>query len=426
MRNEGQVSRSLWKKAWGWGATATEEPFTMADPNPDQSPGIQCQMEIYKAGLLGKTPAQPVSPEALETAAKEKLEPEAYDYLAGGAGGEDTKRANLEGLRRWRIVPRPLRDVARRDITVEILGLRLPAPLMLAPIGVQSILHKDAELAVARAASKFGISLILSTVSSKTMEEVAAEMGDAPRWFQLYWPRSDELAASFLHRAERSGYGAIVVTLHTYLLSWRERDIQNAYLPFLHGEGLANYFSDPVFREAIGGSPRWHKVKALEYFAEAFSDPSRTWDDLERLKRATRLPLLVKGVLHPDDARRALDCGAAGVIVSNHGGRQLDGAIAAIDALPAVVEAVGSRASVLFDSGIRRGPDVIKAMALGAKCVLLGRPYCFGLAFGGEHGVGEVLANLIADIDLTLGLVGCSSFSDLRQESVVDRHSDGP
>jgi lactate 2-monooxygenase len=392
----------------------------MADPNPDQSLGIRRQMKIYELGLVGKTPDQPVSVEALELEAKDKLKPEAYDYLAGGAGTEDTMRANREALRRWRIVPRPLRDVARRDLGVDILGQRFPVPLMLAPIGVQSILHDDAELAVARAASKLGVPLILSSVSSKTMEEVAAEMGDVPRWFQLYWPRSDELAASFLRRAEKSGYGAVVVTLDTYLLSWRERDIQNAYLPFLHGEGLANYFSDPVFREAIGGSPRWHKVRALEYFGEVFSDPSRTWDDLDRLKQTTRLPLLVKGVLHPDDARRAVDCGAAGVIVSNHGGRQLDGEVAALDALPGAVEAVGDRTTVLFDSGIRRGPDVIKALALGARCVLLGRPYCFGLAVGGERGVGEVLENLIADIDLSLGLAGCSRISELGRWTVVE------
>jgi lactate 2-monooxygenase len=398
----------------------------MADPNPDRSPGIARQMGIYELGLAGKTPGQSVSVDDLEREAKSKLKPEAYDYLAGGAGAEDTMHANREGLRRWRIVPRPLRDVARRDLGVDILGWRLPAPLMLAPIGVQSILHHDAELAVARAASKLGIPMILSTVSSKTMEEVAAEMGDAPRWFQLYWPRSDELAASFLRRAEQAGYGAIVVTLDTYLLSWRERDIQNAYLPFVHGAGLANYFSDPVFREAIGGSPTWHKVRALEYFGEVFSDPSRTWDDLARLKQTTRLPLVVKGVLHPDDARRAVDCGAAGVVVSNHGGRPLDGAIASIDALPAVVDAVGDRTTVLFDSGIRRGADVIKAMALGARCVLLGRPYCFGLAVNGEHGVHDVLVNLIADIDLTLGLSGCSRFADLGRSSLVEAGSHPP
>jgi isopentenyl diphosphate isomerase/L-lactate dehydrogenase-like FMN-dependent dehydrogenase len=392
----------------------------MTDQDSDESPGTRRQMKIYEWGLVRKTPGQPVSVEELAREAKSVLKQEAYDYLAGGAGSEDTMRSNRDAFRRRRIVPRVLRDVARRDLGVDILGQRLPVPLMLAPIGVLSILHKDAELAVARAARALGIPLILSTVSSTTMEEVAAEMGEVSRWFQLYWPRNDELAASFLRRAEQAGYRAVVVTLDTYLLSWRERDIRNAYLPFVRGEGLANYFSDPVFREAIGGDPKFHPVRALEYFGEVFSDPSRTWDDLSRLRQSTRLPIWVKGILHPDDARKAVDHGVAGVIVSNHGGRQVDGAIAALDALPPIVDAVGGRTTVLFDSGIRRGPDVIKAMALGARCVLLGRPYAFGLAVDGEKGVREVLENLVADIDLTLGLSGCSSFADLGREDLVE------
>jgi isopentenyl diphosphate isomerase/L-lactate dehydrogenase-like FMN-dependent dehydrogenase len=392
----------------------------MADTNPDASPGLARQMSIYKAGLVGKTPGQPMSVEELAHQAKTVLKPEAYDYLAGGAGGEDTMRANREAFRRWRIVPRFLRDVARRDLGVEVLGQKIPAPVMLAPIGVLSILHKEAELAVARAARAAGIPMILSTVSSVPMEQVAAELGDAPRWFQLYWPKSDDLAASFIGRAERAGFGALVVTLDTYLLSWRERDIQNAYLPFISGEGLANYFTDTVFQHEIGGDPRVHPVRAVEHFAAVFSDPSRTWDDLERLCRGTRLPVVVKGVLHPDDARAAVDRGASGVIVSNHGGRQLDGALAALDALPGVVEAVGDRTTVLFDSGIRRGADVFKAVALGARCVLLGRPYGFGLAVNGEAGVRDVIDNLIADIDLTLGLAGCASFADVGRSNLVE------
>jgi lactate 2-monooxygenase len=392
----------------------------MADQDSDESPGIQRQMGLFKWGLFGKKPAQSVSVEELSQAAKSVLKREAYDYLAGGAGSEDTMRENREAFHRWRIVPRQLRGVAHRDLGVEILGQRFPAPVMLAPIGVLSILHKEAELAVARAARSLGVPLILSTVSSTTMEDVASEMGDTPRWFQLYWPKNDELAASFLRRAEQAGYGAVVVTLDTTLLSWRERDLQNAYLPFVHGEGMANYVSDPVFREAIGGDPRLHPIRTREYFGEIFSDPSRTWDDLSRLRQTTRLPILVKGVLHPDDARKAVDVGVAGVIVSNHGGRQIDGAIAALDALTQVVDAVGGRTTVLFDSGIRRGADVIKAMALGAKCVLLGRPYCFGLAVHGESGVHDLVANLIAEVDLTLGLSGCSSFAELGRANLVE------
>jgi isopentenyl diphosphate isomerase/L-lactate dehydrogenase-like FMN-dependent dehydrogenase len=390
----------------------------MAEPNEEPTLGLLRQMEIYRDGLAGKTPEHPVSLEALEGKAKSVLDAKAYDYVAGGAGSEDTVRSNVDAFRRWRIRPRFLRNVARRDLSVEILGARLPMPIMLAPIGVLSIVHRESDLAVARAARSMGVPFILSTAASTTIEDVAAAMGDAPRWFQLYWSRDDELAASFLHRAERAGYSAIVVTIDTFLLGWRERDLDHAYLPFLNGDGLANYFSDPVFQKRIGGDPRANPVRALEYFLQVFSDPSRTWSDFERLREVTRLPLLVKGVVHPDDARRAIDHGAAGVIVSNHGGRQLDGCIAALDALPAVVAAVGEQATVLFDSGIRRGSDVFKALALGARSTLVGRPYCYGLAIGGEAGVRDVIANLIADFDLTLGLAGYNSCGEVDSSSL--------
>jgi isopentenyl diphosphate isomerase/L-lactate dehydrogenase-like FMN-dependent dehydrogenase len=390
----------------------------MFDPNSDTLSGTRRQLDIYKLGLAGQTPDQPVSVDALADWAKRTLDREAYDYLAGGAGGEDTMRANREAFRRWRIVPRMLRDVARRDLSVELFGQRFAIPVMLAPIGVQSIFHKEAELAVARAAASLGVPMVLSTASSSTMEDVAAALGDTPRWFQLYWPRGDALAASFLRRAEAAGYTAVVATLDTNLLSWRERDIQNAYLPFLRGAGLANYVSDPVFRAGIGDT-KMHPVRTVEYFGEVFSDPSHTWEDLARLREATRLPILLKGILHPDDARLAVDHGAAGVIVSNHGGRQVDGAIAALDALPGIVAAVGDRTTILFDSGIRRGSDVIKALALGARCVLLGRPYCYGLAVNGEQGVKDVLANLVADLDLTLGLCGCASMAEVGRDMLV-------
>jgi lactate 2-monooxygenase len=392
----------------------------MANPAPEHSWGLRRQIEIYQAGLAGKVPAQPVSVDELELEAKSVLTTEAFDYVAGGAGSEGTMRANRESFRRWRIAPRFLRDVSRRDLGVDVLGLKLPVPVMLAPIGVLGIVHKEAELAVARASRALGVPMILSTASSYPMEAVAAALGDMPRWFQLYWPRDDELAASFIHRAELAGYGAIVVTIDTYLLAWRERDIQNAYLPFFHGIGLANYFTDPVFQRAVGGDVQSNIPRAIEYFGQVFSDPSHTWEDLGRLCRSTRLPVLVKGVLHPDDARRAMDQGVAGVIVSNHGGRQLDSGWAAVDALPGVVDAVGERTAVLFDSGIRRGADVFKAVALGARAVLLGRPYAYGLAVRGEQGVVDVLANLIADIDLTLGLAGCASFAEVGRENLRD------
>jgi lactate 2-monooxygenase len=397
----------------------------MTSPDPDgMSPGSRRQMEIYRAGLDGLIPSQQVSLEELDRQAESVLERAAYDYVAGGAGAEETVRANREAFRRWRIVPRFLRDVARRSLGVEVLGLRLPVPVMIAPVGVLSILHKDADLAVARAAQAHGVPIILSTASSKTIEEVAAALGESPRWFQLYWPSDPELADSFMDRAAQSGYQAIVVTVDTAMLGWRERDLRNAYLPFVLGEGLANYFSDPVFQQRVGGDPRANPARAIEYFLGIFSTAAHTWDDFGRLCKSTRLPVLVKGLLDPDDARKALDHGAAGVIVSNHGGRQLDGAIGALDALPRVVEAIGDRSTVLFDSGIRRGSDVFKALALGARCVLLGRPFCYGLAVGGEKGVYEVLSNLIADIDLTLALAGCTSFAEVTRDRLL--HIPGP
>jgi lactate 2-monooxygenase len=382
--------------------------------------GVQRQFEIYLAGAKGQRPAQPISVDELERKAAEVLSPGAYGYVAGGAGGEDTLCANRAAFGRWRLVPRFLRDVTHRDLDVTVLGQRLPAPLLLAPVGVPSILHKDADLAVARAASSLGVPYVLSTLSSTPLEKVAEAMGEAPHWFQLYWPRNPDLAASFLSRAERAGYSALVLTLDTYLLGWRERDLQQSYLPFLQGEGFANYLTDPVFRAALPAPPEANPQAAVQFFLQIQGNAALTWADLAFLRRHTRLPFLLKGILHPDDARKALDHGAAGVIVSNHGGRQLDGAVAALDALPGIVEAVGGRTEILFDSGIRRGADVVKAIALGARAVLLGRPYCYGLAVGGEQGVRLVVQNLLTEVELTLGLLGCASFGELTRAHLVE------
>jgi isopentenyl diphosphate isomerase/L-lactate dehydrogenase-like FMN-dependent dehydrogenase len=382
--------------------------------------GTLRQMEIYQAGLRGQKPGQPLAAEELEQRARAVLKLEAFTYVAGGAGGEDTVRANRDAFQRWRIVPRFLRDVSQRNLSVAVFGQRFPAPLLLAPIGVQGMLHPDAELAVARASRSLGIPLVLSTVSSTPMEAVAEAMREVPHWFQLYWPKDPDLAVSLVGRAEKAGYSALVVTLDTYMLGWRERDLQLAWFPFLHAEGLANYLTDPVFRAALPAPPEQEPQAAVRHFLEVATNPGLTWRDLALLRRHTRLPILLKGILHPDDARMAVDHGMEGVIVSNHGGRQLDGAVAALDALPGVAEAVGDRVVVLFDSGIRRGADVFKAMALGARCVLLGRPYCYGLAVGGEQGVRDVLKNLLADIELTLGLAGCTSFEEVTRANLVE------
>jgi isopentenyl diphosphate isomerase/L-lactate dehydrogenase-like FMN-dependent dehydrogenase len=397
----------------------------MADPqrpaDPPLSLGVQRQLDIYLAGLAGRKPAQPLAPEELEAHARTVLPPEAYIYVAGGAGREDTVRANRDAFGRWAILPRLLRDVSRRDLGVSLLGRHLPTPLLVAPVGVQSMLHPDAELAVARAARSLGAPMVLSSVSSTPLETVAQTLGDTPRWFQLYWPKDPALAASLIGRAERAGFEALVVTLDTYLLGWRERDLQPAWLPFAHGLGLANYLTDPVFRAALPVPPEQDPAPAVRHFLAVVSNAALTWGDLDWLRRQTRLPILLKGILHPGDARRAVDHGAAGVIVSNHGGRQVDGAVASLDALPAVVEAVAGRALVLFDGGIRRGADVVKALALGARAVLVGRPYCWGLAVGGEQGVREVLLNLLADFELTLALAGCSTCAEVGRDLLVEQ-----
>jgi lactate 2-monooxygenase len=349
---------------------------------------------------------------------EETGDPKAVDYVFGGAGAEDTMRANEEAFRRWRIVPRMLRDVSDRDLTVTVLNTEMPAPLGLAPIGAQTLMHPDGELGAARAAGAVGLPIAVSTMSSFPLEEVAAA-GDGPKWFQLYWPTGRDLAASFLDRAEQAGYRAIIVTVDTFLPGWKPRDIKWAYQPALQQVGIANYFSDPVFRAALDKTPEENPQAAVGAFALQFSNPRLTWEDLEFVRSRTTLPIALKGILHPEDARLAREHGMDALLVSNHGGRQLDGAIAALDALPAIVDAVGGDLQVLLDSGVRSGSDVFKALALGADAVLIGRPYLWGLAAGGEAGVLAVLRGLLAELDLTLGLSGHTSPSQLDPSLLV-------
>lgn len=375
--------------------------------------GMQRQMEIYQRGLQGKKLPVPVPVSELEKKAEEILPRDAFDYVAGSAAGERTARANLAAFDRWRIVPRMLRDVSCRDLSVELLGHKLPAPVLLGPVGVQNIVHADAELAVARAAAALGVPFVLSTLSSYSMEQVAQAGGATPHWFQLYWGKDHELTGSMLQRAEKAGYSALVVTLDTPILGWRERDLSHPYLPFLLGHGLANYFSDPVFCSRLAQKPQLDPASAIRMWAGIFSNTALSWKDLAWLRTQTKLPVLLKGILHPDDARAALDHGADGVIVSNHGGRQVDGSIASLEALPGVVEAIAGKVPVLFDSGVRHGADAIKALALGARAVLLGRLFVWGLAIAGEEGVRNVVQNFIADFDITLGLSGFCSAKEL-------------
>jgi lactate 2-monooxygenase len=411
--------------------------------------GRQRQADIYFAGVRGRKPRVPQSAAALEQEAERAMSDEGFAYIAGGAGLETTMKANRAAFERVRIVPRMLRGPATRNLEVELFGRTLSAPLLLAPIGVLEMAHRDGDVAVARAAAAESVPMIFSSQASRSLEECAAAMGDAPRWFQLYMSTSDELVRSFVARAERSGCEAIVVTLDTTMLGWRLRDLDLGFLPFLAGKGIAQYVADPVFQRLVDQAPppesgpvtpaavralwrlaraypgsTWANLRsprprqAVPTFLDVFARPSLKWDDLALVRDATKLPILLKGILHPDDARRALDEGVDGIVVSNHGGRQVDGSIGSLDALPAIVEAVGRRAPILFDSGIRGGADVFKALALGATAVLIGRPYCYGLAVAGESGVREVIQNFIADFDLTLGLSGCASLAEIGGESI--------
>jgi lactate 2-monooxygenase len=404
------------------------------------------QSEIYLDGVSGRRPVVPVAERALEAKAIGVMSPEASAYIVGGAGREDTISANRLAFNKWQIVPRVLRDVERRDSSTTLLGMSLPAPILTAPIGVLELAHRDADLAVARAAASEGIPMIFSNQASVAMEVCAAAMRDTPRLFQLYWSRSDDLVRSFVQRAEACGCRAIVLTLDTTMLGWRPRDLDLAYLPFMRGMGIAQYLSDPVFRRELelpvpGPSPTtklsihalgvlrdllarapgplldklrtgWPR-QAVRRFVATYSRPSLQWADLARLREMTALPIILKGVLHADDARLAVEHGMDGLVVSNHGGRQIDGEIASLDALPAVVDAVRQRIPVLLDSGVRSGADVFKALALGASAVLLGRPYAYGLAIAGEAGVRDVIRNIRSEFDLTMGLAGCTRVQDI-------------
>ena len=409
------------------------------------------QREIYIPGLGGRKPTVPVSVEKLAEVAEQKMSPAAFAYVASGAGIEDTLRENQEAFRRRRIVPRMLNDVSQADTSIELFGSKMSSPFLLAPIGVLEIAHPQADKAVGKAAAEENIPFIVSGQASVPMEDIAQVMGDGARWFQLYWSTLDDVVVSMIERAEKAGYTAIVLTLDTTLPGWRIRDLDYAQLPFLQGKGIAQYTSDPAFQKALAeidetsqdaerpqpslqalqslwsivstypGNPMQNlysgeAMRAVRKFISVYSRSSLTWEDLSFLRALTRLPILLKGILHPDDALKALESGMDGIIVSNHGGRQVDGAIASFSALPGIVAAVNGEIPVLMDSGIRTGADIFKALALGADAVCLGRPYVYGLAAGGYVGVKEVLRNFKADFELTMRLAGCRSIEEITSD----------
>jgi len=379
--------------------------------------GAMIQNAIY---IAQQPPEWPITADDWERAAAARLDPGAYGYIAGAAGAESTARANLDAFDRHRLRPRMLAGNVARDLSVDVLGLHSPVPFLLAPIGVLSIAHDDAEPAVGRASASSGVPMVLSGAATHPLEEVA-ETG-CPRWYQLYWPNDRELCASFVARAEAAGYAAIVVTLDTLTLGWRPRDLRAAYLPFLQGEGCGVYFSDPVFLSRLAKPPSEDPLTAAATMLAHFPNLGLAWDDLDWLRGQTSLPLLVKGILRADDARIALEHGIDGVIVSNHGGRQVDGAVASLDALIGVRDALPD-AVVLMDGGIRCGADIVKAIALGADAVLIGRPYVYALAVGGQRGVEELVQNLTAELDLTLALAGIGSVRELDRSWVTSASS---
>jgi lactate 2-monooxygenase len=430
----------------------------MPTPPSSRGPGRARQDTIYRAGVQGRRPVVPTDFATLERAARRRARKLGWAYASGGAGEGATMRANREAFERWKIVPRMLRDVSRRDLTVELFGRTLPAPVLYGPVGASEMLDREADLAIARAAARLGVPYVFTSQACTSMEECAAAMGDAPRWFQLYWSIDDGLVDSFLSRAQAAGCEAVVVTLDTTMLGWRPMDLNLGSLPFARGQGIAQYTADRRFMEIVreriaaaahAGADATADIRpslaalralysisrrfpghlidnirspepraAVQTFLDIYSRPSLTWTDIETLRTRTKLPILLKGIQHPDDARRALAAGVDGIVVSNHGGRQVDGAIGSLDALVDIAPAVEGACALLLDSGVRSGADVFKALALGADAVLIGRPYLYGLALAGETGAHDVVANIIAEFDLTLGLSGVTSLAELGSEAL--------
>lgn len=372
------------------------------------------QLSIYLEGLTGAKPPFPMTFAGWAARAEEAMSPELWSYVAGGAGDEATQDANVEAFRRWGLMPRMLVGAAERDQSVELFGRRHPTPLLFAPVGVIALCGRDGhgDLDTARAAAATGVPMVASTLMEDPLEEVAAALGDTPGWFQLYPPNDRELCESFVHRAEAAGWSAIVVTVDTLTLGWRPRDLAIASFPQLKGLCLANYFSDPVFRDKLAVPPEEDVQTATGLWSRIFGNPRLSWDDLAWMRSLTELPMLVKGLCSPDDVRRAVDLGVDGVYCSNHGGRQANGGIPAIDLLPDVVEAAGE-VPVVFDSGVRSGPDVLKALALGASAVGIGRPYAYALAVGGVPAVEFLVRSLMAEIDLTMAVDGYPTVAHL-------------
>ncbi|GME29114.1 putative lactate 2-monooxygenase [Neofusicoccum parvum] len=374
---------------------------------PAAAPGARkygaFQNEIYFKGMMHNVfPAVTTDPNKLEAQAEKGMSARSYAYIAGGAGERATMDANRAAFRAWKLIPRMLVPTTNRDLKVKLFGEEYETPLLFSPVGVQSLFHAEKETGVAEIAAEIGVPYILSTAASSTIEEVAKASGAGKRWFQLYWPHDDEVTVSILNRAKNNGYTALVVTLDTWAMAWRPWDLDQAYVPFVKGIGCDVAFSDPVFRRKFKEKHGKEVeddiiVAAQEWVAICFSGVAHSWEQIELLRKNWDGPIILKGIQHPADALKAVEAGVQGIIVSNHGGRQLDGAIGSLTMLPEVVDAVGDKLTVLFDSGTRTGVDIIKALSLGAKAVCIGRPWVYGLgiAGNGEAYPGASVSDLI-------------------------------
>ena len=377
------------------------------------------QLGIYAAGMFAQqTPSITTNLARLEDQAAEKLSPEALGYIVASAGSGSTARANRAAFDRWAITPRMLRSSASRDHACTVLGTDMPAPLLIAPVGIQTLAHPDGVLATVRAAAELGVPYIHSTQASHSFEQIAEAGGDAPRWYQLYWPTDESVLLSFLQRAKDTGFTTLVLTLDTTLLGWRPADLDRGYLPFLANLGIENYLSDPAFQAGLAQPVEENPVAAAMHWAQMFPNPGLSWKNLAFLREHWDGPIVLKGICTVGDAREAAAHGVDGIVVSNHGGRQIDGARPSLDALPSIVEAVGDELTILFDSGVRTGADMAKALALGADAVLLGRPFLYGLALGGQEGVAHVLRCLLAEFDLVTSLSGHTGAGELGRDSI--------
>ncbi|KAL0939032.1 lactate 2-monooxygenase PB1A11.03-like protein 1 [Colletotrichum truncatum] len=391
------------------------------DGDSGRPPYSSYAVSIYQNGIMaGQLPIVTTDPNGLQEQARKAMGKEAFGYVFGGAGELSTMDANRLAFRQWKIIPRFLRPNNPRDLKTELFGVTYDSPVLMGPIGVQGIFHEDKETGLASACAELGVPYTLSTAATSTIEEVAEALGDSHRWFQLYWGMDNDITASLLRRAKASGYKALVVTLDTVTLAWRPADLDSAYLPFITGTGNSVGFSDPVFRKKFsaendGDEVEDNVISASRYWiSQAFPGEHHSWEDLALLKKHWEGPIVLKGVLSVEDAKLAVEHGMSGIVVSNHGGRQLDGAVASLEVLPEIVEAVGDKLTVMFDSGIRTGADIIKALALGAKAVFIGRPAIYGLGIAGKEGAKAVIAGLLADLDLSMGLSGLKSVSELK------------